>query len=167
MAREYIRGPFVLIESDLLFDSRLLGLMRATNRVAVANYQPRLIGTTVSVNESGRVVSFHVGASLDTPNLAQKTVNLYSLSAAAWREVVRRLERRITAGKVHDYYEVVFAEMVAEGLLALQAVSFDEGRWCEIDTIDDLRVAEQLFHESPGASRPWTPEGTCSAGESS
>ncbi len=167
MAREYIRGPFVLVECDLLFDSRLLGMMRATNRVAVANYQPHLIGTTVSVNESGRVVSFHVGASLDTPSLAQKTVNLYSLSAAAWREVVRRLERRISAGKVHDYYEVVFAEMVAEGLLALQAVSFDEGRWCEIDTIDDLRVAEQLFCESRGASRPWKPNRSCSAGESS
>jgi choline kinase len=158
MARECIRGPFVLVESDLLFDSRLLGLMRAPNRVAVAQFQPRSIGTTVSISESGRVLSFRVGASLDTPNLAQKTVNLYSLSAAAWREVVRRLERRIRAGKVHDYYEVVFAEMVAEGLLALQAVSFDAGRWCEIDTLEDLRLAEQLFHESRGGSWPRTTE---------
>jgi NDP-sugar pyrophosphorylase family protein len=142
-------------------------MMRVRNRVAVAHYQPRLIGTTVSIDESGRVVSFHVGASLDTPNLAQKTVNLYSLSAAAWREVVRRLERRITAGRVHDYYEVVFAEMVAEGLLALQAISFDAGRWCEIDTIEDLRVAEQLFYESRGASWLSTTKRSCPAGGSS
>ncbi len=154
MARACIRESFVLIESDLLFDSRLLGLMRVRNRVAVARFQPRLIGTTVSIDASGRVVSFHVGADPDTPDLAQKTVNLYSLSAAAWREVVRRLERRITAGKVHDYYEVVFAEMVAEGRLSLQAVNFDAGRWCEIDTLEDLRVAEQLFFESPGVSWP-------------
>ncbi len=167
MARECIREPFVLIESDLLFDSRLLGLMRVRNRAAVASFQPRLIGTTVSIDESGRVVSFHVGASLDTPSLAQKTVNLYSLSAAAWREVVRRLERRIAAGKVHDYYEVVFAEMVAEGLLALQAISFDAGRWCEIDTIEDLRVAEQLFYESRGVSWPRTTKRSCPAGGSS
>ena len=167
MARTCLRESFVLIESDLLFDSRLLGLMRVRNRVAVARYQPRLIGTTVSVDQSGRVVSFHVGASLDTPNLAQKTVNLYSLSAAAWREVVRRLERRIKAGKVHDYYEVVFAEMVADGLLALQAVSFDAGRWCEIDTIDDLRVAERLFCESRGVSWSRTTNRSCPAGGSS
>ena len=154
MARERIRAPFVLIESDLLFDSSLLGLMRVPNRIAVAQFQPRMIGTTVSIDESGRVVSFHVGADPDTPDLAQKTVNLYSLSAAAWREVVQRLERRITAGTVHDYYEVVFAEMVAEGLLTLQAVSFDTGRWCEIDTLEDLRVAERLFFESREFSWP-------------
>ncbi len=154
LARECIRESFVLIESDLLFDSRLLGLMRVRNRVAVAGFQPELIGTTVSIDESGRVVSFHVGADPDTLNLGQKTVNLYSLSAAVWREVVRRLEQRITAGRVHDYYEVVFAEMVAEGRLALQAVSFDAGRWCEIDTVEDLRVAERLFHEPRGISWP-------------
>ncbi len=138
----------------MLFDSSLLGLMRVRNRVAVAHFQPRLIGTTVSTDKFGRVVSFHVGADPDTPDLAQKTVNLYSLSAAAWREVVQRLERRITAGTVHDYYEVVFAEMVAEGLLSLQAVSFDAGRWCEIDTLEDLRMAEELFGESRGISWP-------------
>ena len=167
LARECIRESFVLIESDLLFDSRLLGLMRVRNRVAVAQFQSRLIGTTVSTDKLGRVVSFHVGADPDTPNLAQKTVNLYSLSAAAWREVVRRLERRVTAGRVHDYYEVVFAEMVAEGLLALQAVSFDAGRWCEIDTLDDLRVAEQLFHELRGISWPRRSGRSYSSGGSS
>ena len=62
-----------------------------------------------------------------------------------WQEVVRRLEQRIKAGRVHDYYEVIFAEMAAEGLLPLEAVSFDDGRWCEIDTPDDLFAAEQLF----------------------
>ena len=167
MARECIRESFVLIESDLLFDSRLLGLMRVRNRVAVARFQPRLIGTTVSIDASGRVVSFHVGADPETPNLSQKTVNLYSLSAAAWREVVRRLERRIRAGRVHDYYEVVFAEMVDEGLLGLQAVDFDAGRWCEIDTLDDLRVAERLFHEPRGVSWPRAAERSCFTGGAS
>lgn len=167
MARECIRESFVLIESDLLFDSRLLGLMRVRNRVAVAHFQPRLIGTTVSIDESGRVVSFHVGADPDTPDLAQKTVNLYSLSAAVWQEVVQRLERHIRAGRVHDYYEVVFAEMVAEGQLALQAVDFDAGRWCEVDTLEDLRLAEELFFESRGASWPRTPGRSYSTGGAS
>ena len=78
-------------------------------------------------------------------SLAYKTVNLYSISLSIWQEVVRRLEQRITAGRVHDYYEVVFAEMAAEGLLPLQAANFDDGRWREIDTPDDLLAAEQLF----------------------
>ena len=146
LAREHIRAPFVLVESDLVFDSRLLGLMRISNRIAVARFRAPMHGTTVSFDDSGRVVSFRVGA-MHGARLAYKTVNLYSLSLPIWQEVTRRLARRIRAGRVHDYYEVVFAEMAAEGSLPLQAVSFDDGRWCEIDTPEDHLAAEQLFSE--------------------
>ncbi len=163
-AREHIREPFVLIESDLVFDSHLLGLMRIRDRIAIARFHSPMLGTTVSIDEFGRVISFRVGADPCVPEFGHKTVNLYSLSRTTWREVVRRLDRRIAAGQVHDYYEVVFAEMAAEGLLPLQSVHFDEGRWCEIDTLEDLRAAEQLFFDSRGAggsrmnSRSWSLE---------
>ena len=153
LAREHIRAPFVLIESDLVFDSRLLGLMRVSNHIAVARFRPHMHGTSVSFDESGRVEAFAVGA-VNGARRAYKTVNLYSLSLPIWQEVVRRLERRIKAGQVHDYYEVIFAEMAAEGLLPLAAASFDDGRWCEIDTPDDLLAAEQLFSEP---RRTWEP----------
>jgi len=144
LARPHIRSSFLLIESDLVFDSRLLGLMRTSNRIAVARLRAHMHGTTVSFDDSGRVLSFRVGA-VNGTRLAYKTVNLYSLSWPIWQEVSRRLEQRIAAGRVDDYYEVVFAEMAAEGLLPLQAVHFDDGRWCEIDTPDDLVAAERLF----------------------
>ena len=147
-AREYIREPFVLIESDLVFDSDLLGLMRVRDRIAIARPQSSLLGTTVSIDEFGRVTAFRVGADPCEPGLGHKTVNVYSLSKATWQEVGRRLDRRIAAGNVHDYYEVVFAEMVADGSLTLQSVRFDEGRWCEIDTLEDLRAAERIFIDS-------------------
>ena len=153
-AREQLEEPFVLIESDLVFDSHLLGLMRVRDRIAVARFQTPRLGTTVSINEFGRVLSFRVGADPCATELGHKTVNVYSLSRATWREVVRRLDQRIAAGRVHDYYEVVFAEMVAEGLLTLQSVHFDEGRWCEIDTLEDLRAAERIFRDPLDAPKP-------------
>ncbi len=165
-AREYIREPFVLIESDLVLDPRLLGLMRVGDRIAIARFQSPMLGTTVSLHESGRVRSFRVGTDPCASELRYKTVNLYSLSAASWREVGQRLDQRITAGKVHDYYEVVFAEMVADGSLTLQSVPFDDGRWCEIDTLEDLRVAERIFFDSRRAYKPritgraWSVEGS-------
>ncbi len=147
-AREYLQEPFVLIESDLIFDANLLGLMRVHDRIAITRIQSQLLGTTVSIDEFGQVTSFCVGADSPTTSLGHKTVNMYSLSSATWREVVRRLDRRIADGQVHDYYEVVFAEMVVEGLFPLQSVHFDDGRWCEIDTLEDLRTAEQIFFDS-------------------
>jgi NDP-sugar pyrophosphorylase family protein len=151
LARDHIREPFVLIESDLVFDSHLLGLMRVRDCIAIARCQPTMLGTTVSIDQLGRIISFRVGAAPRGSGLGHKTVNLYSLSTVTWREVVRRLDLRIAAGRVHDYYEVVFAEMVAEGFLTLQSVHFDEDRWCEIDTIEDLRAAEQIFFDSRSA----------------
>ena len=44
-----------------------------------------------------------------------------------------------------SYYETVFSELVDEGLLSLQAVSFDKKAWYEIDTINDLAEAVKLF----------------------
>jgi len=154
-ARKHIGVPFVLIESDLVFDSRLLGLMRVGNRTAVAQTRSHMDGTTVSFDDSGHVASFRVGGGSGAP-LPYKTVNLYSLSVSVWEEVVRRLEQRIAAGRVDDYYEVVFAEMAAERLLPLQAASFDDGRWYEIDTPDDLLAAEQLFARPPSRLMPRT-----------
>jgi NDP-sugar pyrophosphorylase family protein len=46
-------------------------------------------------------------------------------------------------------------------LLPFQAVHFDDGRWCEIDTPDDLVAAEQLFSDSEPTSGQRTPSGSC------
>ena len=74
-----------------------------------------------------------------------KTVNIYSLSAATWRDVSERLDRHITAGNVGDYYEIVFSELIAEGTISLRPVLFDPDRWYEIDTLVDLEEAERIF----------------------
>jgi NDP-sugar pyrophosphorylase family protein len=55
------------------------------------------------------------------------------------------LDQYICAGKVHDYYETVFTEMVTEGSLGFDSVSFDGKYWYEIDTLEDLEKAEKLF----------------------
>jgi len=79
-----------------------------------------------------------------------KTVNMYSFSQPSWQRITQRLEEYISAGRVNGYYEAVFAEMVAKGEISFEAVFFDDQRWYEIDTLDDLREAERLFPSSNG-----------------
>ena len=45
----------------------------------------------------------------------------------------------------HEYYEMVFKEMVADGSLSLEAVFFDPERWYEIDTLEDHKNAESML----------------------
>ncbi len=145
MARKIINEPFLLIESDLVFDPFLLCNMLYPDRIAVARVQPWLHGSAVTINQFNMVDAFHN----DTINLPgeirYKTVNIYSLSLSSWNRVVETLNKYVLAGEVNSYYEAVFGRMVAEKRLSFQAVFFDGNPWYEIDTLEDLASAERLF----------------------
>lgn len=145
MAREIIREPFLLIESDLVFDESLLEDMLCPDRIAIARMQPWMNGSTVTVNRFQEVKAFWIGTAGPLDELEYKTVNIYSLSLSSWHRIRERLDQHISAGRVNVYYETVFAEMVADGSLSLQAVSFDGRPWYEIDTLEDLAAAEEIF----------------------
>ncbi|WP_158837865.1 phosphocholine cytidylyltransferase family protein [Polaribacter sp. L3A8] len=145
MARNSIKEPFVLLESDLVLDTALLTHMRYPNRIAVAKMQPWLNGTTVTLNNQNKVMQFQPGTTEPYTETRYKTVNIYSFSLESWQEVTKKLNQYIEAGNVNAYYETVFTTLVAEKTLAFEAVSFDEKPWYEVDTILDLAEAEKLF----------------------
>jgi choline kinase len=145
LARQQIRESFLLVESDLVFDASMMAGMLHPDKIAISNILPWMNGTTVCLDVAGRrVTAFHVGKrTCDAPRY--KTVNLYSLSLKTWTSVEKRLSRYVSEGRVSEYYEAVFADMVADGSLTFDAVHFDSDRWYEIDTLADLREAEKLF----------------------
>lgn len=145
MARNIINEPFMLIESDLVFDRSQLDNMIFPDRIAVARIRPWMNGTTVSINQVQRVKSYHDETTNQILEDRYKTVNIYSFSLPTWQSIVKRLNQHIAAGIVNTYYESVFGEMVADGSLSLKAVPFNNKLWYEIDTIDDLAEAEKLF----------------------
>jgi NDP-sugar pyrophosphorylase family protein len=148
MARGIINDPFLLIESDLVFDTSLLDDMLYPDRIAVAPMLPWMNGSTVTINQFQYVTKFHNGVGF-LDEIRYKTVNIYSLSLSSWHGISERLDQYISDGMVNDYYEAVFAAMVTDGSLSFQAVSFDNKPWYEIDTIADLAEAEKSFPAGP------------------
>ena len=145
LARNLIRAPFLLLESDLVFDHELLSGLLIPDRLAVARHCSGMAGTTVSLDCDNRVVAFTVGRTTKPGARVFKTVNIYSLSRKTWEQVVARLERYVAAGNVHEYYEVVFEQLVGEDRISFEGVHFDRERWVEIDCLKDLHVAETRF----------------------
>jgi NDP-sugar pyrophosphorylase family protein len=145
MAREVINEPFLLLESDLVFDVSLLGAMLYQGRMAVAKMKPWMNGTSVTINQSQQVKAFWADNADSFGETKYKTVNIYSISLDSWRGISKRLDEHISAGKVNGYYETVFAEMISDGSLNFKIASFDGKPWYEIDTIEDLAKAEKLF----------------------
>ncbi len=145
MARKHLRESFVLFESDLVFDVSLLEGMLYPDKIALDNFRPWMNGTCVTLTDTGSVKTFTSGITKSPNEETYKTVNIYSLSKASWAAVSQRLDTVISAGKVNDYYETVFSDLVNEGSLSFKKVSFKNKPWYEIDTIEDLRAAEKLF----------------------
>jgi len=149
LAGEAVQESFLLIESDLLFEPALLRGLQQPNKIAVSALQPWMDGSTVTINDLLNVREFQLGDKNNSNVLRYKTVNICSLSHQSWRQVVDRLQRYVAAGRVNEFYERVFADMVADGSLSFQTVFFDPASWHEIDTLADLRKAER-FYKSDG-----------------
>lgn len=147
LAGQMIDEPFLLVESDLVFQSALLKPMLQPDRIAVSQQLPWMNGTTVTLNGQHQLEAFWQGILYGQRDSHFKTVNIYSFSLNNWRLIWERLDQHISNGKVHGYYETVFAELVAEGNLNLSPVFFDSSHWYEIDTLEDLSAAEKIFPE--------------------
>ena len=147
MARKSIREPFLLVECDLIFDPSALRELREHDRIAVSPMRPWMRGSTVNLDPSGNVIDFRVEHQPGRVPLDYKTVNMCSLSIESWRKVAKRIQSHISAGGQNDYYETICAEMIGDGSLSLQAVSFDPDSWYEVDTAKDLHEAERMFSE--------------------
>jgi len=145
MARKMINEPFLLVESDLVFDASLLDEMLYPDRIAVASMQPWMNGSTVTADNFQQVKRFHSSIAGPLDEFRYKTVNIYSFSLSSWHGIAERLDQHISAGRTNNYYETVFTEMLADGSLSLKTVSFDSKPWYEIDTIADLAEAEELL----------------------
>ncbi len=145
LARKVVDESFLLIESDLVFQAAMLKPMLQPNRIAISKLLPWMNGTMVTLNERQQLDAFLLGTVNRNEASHFKTVNLYSFSRNTWQLVWERLDRHISERKVKGYYESVLAEMVAEGNLTFAPVFFDANRWYEIDTIEDLIVAEKMF----------------------
>jgi hypothetical protein len=115
------------------------------DRIAIARMKPWLNGSTVTINASNTINAFHSDGADGSGPIHYKTVNIYSLCVSSWYLVIGKLNQFILAGRVNDYYEKVFRQLVIEKALSFEAVFFDHKPWYEIDTIEDLASAERLF----------------------
>jgi choline kinase len=153
LAQKTIEEPFVLIESDLVFEVSMLEPLLIPDKIAVSNILPWMNGTVVELDAHKAVTAFHVSHDVDDER-RYKTVNICSLSSQSWQRVIARLDRYVEDGRVGEYYETVFADMVADASLEFDAVFFDENKWYEIDAVKDLHQAELMFPRVPNIGLP-------------
>ena len=150
LARQVIDEPFLLAESDVVFDEHLLAPLLQPDRIAVSRQLPWMSGTTVTLDGDGKVKAVYP----PPPGVYDQhctdpdhfmAVNICSLARDTWGEVRKRLDRYVAAGRTGGFYDSVFEEMTADGSMALAAVIFPTEQWYEVDTPADRDAAELVF----------------------
>ncbi|VIO69811.1 phosphocholine cytidylyltransferase family protein [Bradyrhizobium ivorense] len=148
-----LSGDCFLLEGDVFFEEdalRYLLLSQANNVAAIVPFDELMEGSAVLLSDTGLISEFRMkqtGANLvaNRPRLF-KVMNLLRLSAATLKEtIVPALEEIIGSGATHAYTEELLSYLVELRGLQLATARCDHLKWYEIDTPEDLQIAERIF----------------------
>ncbi|SFT33842.1 Histidinol-phosphate/aromatic aminotransferase or cobyric acid decarboxylase [Geodermatophilus amargosae] len=143
----------VLIESDLVYEPRVLDRLLASGHPDVAlvdRYRAGMDGTVVSLSPSGRITAV-ITPALQPDNFSftdkYKTLNIYRFSAALCRDKLCKLLTYYTSTFDRNcYYELVLGMLIYVQQVDVHAEVLDGEVWAEIDDPNDLRIAEYTFN---------------------
>lgn len=150
---ELIKDDTILLESDLVFDEKLIrGLLESSekNLATVAKYEHWMDGTVVRINSQSQITEFIEKKDFLFENADDyyKTVNIYKFSKEfSEREYVPFLEAYIKAYGTNEYYEQVLSIITKPFNSRLYAYILKNESWYEIDDEQDLNIANTIFAE--------------------
>ena len=151
LARGEFDDDILLLESDLVFDNRLLWeLLRVDepNVAVVDQFSSNMDGTVILADcgiTERMVLKSDQGAEFDY-GPALKTVNIYHLSQETLVDaIVPKMAEFLEDDRTDQYYEAVFANLIDSGRMSMAVMNTDSLKWAEIDTVSDLLRAEGIF----------------------
>ncbi|WOH52600.1 phosphocholine cytidylyltransferase family protein [Bradyrhizobium sp. sBnM-33] len=148
-----LSGDCYLLEGDVFFEVdalRYLNVADADDVAAVAPFDSSMQGSAVTLSENGLISAFRMkqtAADLDGDGpVLFKTMNILRFnSVTLTKTIVPSLEDIIGSGATQAYTEELLAYLVQRRGLQLAAARCDDLRWYEIDSTEDLRIAENIF----------------------
>ena len=145
----------LLLESDLIFEERLIDTLLADPRDTLAlvdKFESWMDGTCTVLDSNDCIVDFIPGKYLDFTQKEQyfKTVNIYKFSQHfSQYTYIPFLEAYAKAMGNNEYYESVIKLIAMLDTKEIRAKRLNGERWYEIDDIQDLDIAETLFAGAP------------------
>ncbi|MFN2566083.1 MAG: NTP transferase domain-containing protein [Gemmatimonadaceae bacterium] len=141
LGREWIKGPFVLLNCDLLFDPQILDRLLAEkgNVLAYDSTSSRGREQTKVAIKDGRVVD--IGKDVPASAARGESIGMLKFDADGARAILRAATELI--GNKEETAWVIAATRVVCSQVALQGVNVAGHAWAEIDFPYDLDVARR------------------------
>jgi len=156
LAKDYLlQDDTLLLESDLIFEDRLISDMLADPNptiAAVAKFESWMDGTVVQISENKEIAAFIPKKlfTFDEKHTYYKTVNVYKFSRNfSQNTYIPFLEAYSRTMGNNEYYEQVLRVIATLDKSELKAFILNGQKWYEIDDIQDKNIAETIFCDSP------------------
>lgn len=157
--QELLNNDILLIESDLIFEDKLLeNIINSSykNLAVVSEYESWMDGTCVKLDVDDNIVDFISSQKFsfnEVENL-YKTVNIYKLSKEFNQKYyIPFLKAYISSKGTNQYYESVFETLIKIIPNELKGLKIEGLKWYEIDDKQDLDIAESLFAKEDKLSK--------------
>lgn len=153
LAKGYLcQEDTLLLESDLIFEDEVLDVLLDDPQDTLAlvdKYESWMDGTCVTLNEDNSIKAFISGNRFQFEQSKDyyKTVNIYKFSKHfSKNRYVPFLEAYQAALGANEYYEQVLRVIAMLDDPGIKAKKLNGQLWYEIDDIQDLDIAESMFH---------------------
>ncbi|ARY91187.1 MULTISPECIES: aminotransferase class I/II-fold pyridoxal phosphate-dependent enzyme [Lacticaseibacillus] len=144
----------LLVESDVIIRDDVIDIIRdaPTDTAFVSPLRNWMDGTVVTVDQDYQITAFlpRENQREAQANDYYKTVNIYKLSSHFNQHYfLPYLHQQIKSFGVNDYYETVFGALVTLNKGLLHAVVVEAKDWDEVDTSEELQLAEVRLNSDP------------------
>jgi choline kinase len=150
MTKEHVKGDFILLDSDILFDARIVKKLlddKHANSVAV-NMSAKLDEEQIKVTLDGDNRITEISKEVDLKLAKGESIGIEKFSYDFGIEMFKILDRKIIREKnVNEFYERTFEEIIARNdkRNSLYCTDVSEYECIEIDTIEDYSKAQTEF----------------------
>jgi histidinol-phosphate/aromatic aminotransferase/cobyric acid decarboxylase-like protein/choline kinase len=156
LAKDYLlQDDTLLLESDLIFENRLISDMLACpdpSIAAAARFESWMDGTVMQITENREIGAFIPKKlfNFNDKDSYYKTVNIYKFSRIfSQNTYVPFLEAYSRTMGNNEYYEQVLRVIATLDKCELKAFVLTGQKWYEIDDAQDKNIAETIFSDSP------------------
>ena len=147
MTKDYIKGDCILLDSDILFDYRIISklLVSEQKNCLAINCSHKLGEEEIKVIVDSTNKILHIGKNPDPMKSKGESIGIERFSNDFFKKLGEVLDRKIVKEQnVNEFYEVSFQELIEKGN-GIFAVDVSEYKSMEIDTPADLdRAAAEI-----------------------
>lgn len=154
MTKNFVKGPFILLDSDILFDSRIiLKLLAAPDENAAAvNTGVKLDEEQIKVTVDNNNRILRMAKDVPINEAIGESIGIEKFSKRFSDEIFKILDRKVLKeNNVNEFYEKTFEEIIAQNdpRNSIYSVDVSEYECVEIDTIEDYYKAQnELKHKN-------------------